>query len=190
MFQLHANSTLKYSVARFFSSNNLNISIQSDPNKKDFENFYKLSHLVLSWTTLNQTEHCPGQRWVRLSIVLDSAESNWAFSWTALNQTEHCPGQHWVRLNALSYHYVQIRKIVHIFGGFEIKRPVVRALCKVRRKEGGRNLSSWTNSIQHFPKSFPLTREFKAKSSLAKNIWGAMRTGPVPIVFWIFLPLA
>ena len=54
---------------------------------------------ALSRTALSQAQCCPGQRLVRLSVALDSAESGWTLPWTALSQAERCPGLHWVRLS-------------------------------------------------------------------------------------------
>ena len=45
---------------------------------------------ALSGTALSQVEHCLGQRWVKLSIVKESAESSWAWFRTALSHVEHC----------------------------------------------------------------------------------------------------
>ena len=47
------------------------------------------------------TQRCPGQCWVKMSIVQERAVSRWALSWTVLSQDEHCPRQGCVKLSAV-----------------------------------------------------------------------------------------
>ena len=54
----------------------------------------------MSGTALSQGYHCPGQHWVKVITVRDSAESSWSLSGIALrvSKADHCPGLRWVKL--------------------------------------------------------------------------------------------
>ena len=60
------------------------------------------SDWALSWLALSFAECCPGQRWVLLRAVPDSAEFCWVLSRTALSSAEGCPGQRWVLLRVVT----------------------------------------------------------------------------------------
>ena len=67
--------------------------------------------LIFSWPNaihiaLSHAGRCPGQRWVKLTFVQDSAESSWVLSRTQLSQAEFgqdtaelWTGQRWVKLS-------------------------------------------------------------------------------------------
>ena len=67
--------------------------------------------LIFSWPNaihiaLSHAGRCPGQRWVMLTFVQDSAESSWVLSRTQLSQAEFgqdtaelWTGQRWVKLS-------------------------------------------------------------------------------------------
>ena len=118
-------SSANWKTSATSKANSVQISLHP-PNNATLQNWKKKFNSSTVHNTSskpwNQLDNYSGHKYGKLMISCVMRAKMSCIVWQRFGKLLGIhKDKRWVRLNALSYHYVQIRKIVHIFGGFGIK---------------------------------------------------------------------